>query len=615
MSKQIICKCSHQNCQFEQFLYAQQDKEKLYFEDQKSLDNYCIFHTPLEIKNNFGIRQNKRYNELIENYRLEAFSSKSNLDFSNVVFLDCDFKDKNMSGLDIDFTNTTFIKNVRFDNLKCKKLILKDTLFLDGGGIKNRIEDKNLDIKNLEFRPYALHSDFVIDIGGYVNEKGLLEFDKQGIIERLRFENHKIGDGKIFFIGLNADLKEANFKNMILDNVFFQNCDLKNCYFLNSKINITEFRNCYFPQNDNKKFKDDILGRKNSVASIFMVFMSFYLLDLMTQFIQINSLIENIFAIIYTLLIVSFLPIFLSSLNSLEQAISYYIRQVLDKIDKSANKKQENTVIENHKKSFNVHYCIADEKDIYKTLEAYATAKDKTNSTQKTLQQSLDSLSSSYSQLKDNFKDTDFQVSGDFFYAQRYTEILAHSKRSSNDLMMYNIHHFTNAFGESYMKPLVWLVLTLIFFAFPFTPNKDYISTSATPLFLIKNAYSIENNQESLSILHKKDYANSTDNSSSFYKSMIIEDNNSTDSKILYGYDNRYDYNPQEQYILRLDTEYPRINLIHSFSNMIYPFTPEQKRWFQNISKEAVYYSLLESILLWYFTIAFVLALWHRIKR
>jgi len=606
-----MCKCSHPNCQFEQFLYTKQHREIFYFEDKENVDNYCIFHTPINIKQNFRISQKELFSKIIDDYFFQYSLKKENLDFSNVVFMDCDFKDKNISGLDIDLTNATFMENVRFDNLKCKKLILKDTKFLDGGGIKNRKKDKNLFIEDLEFRPYALNSDFVIDIGAYANDEGLIELNKQGVIEKLRFENHKIGDGKIFFIGLNKDLIKADFRNMILDKVFFQNCDLRNCYFLNSKINITEFRNCYFPQNDNRKFIGDVLGRKESISFIMFVFLSPLMFDTMIKFIKIDTIIDNILTMIYTVLIVLFIPIFLASLNSLEQLIFYYVRKA-DKLYVLTNKNQNNEAVENHNKSFNVHFCIADEKDIYTHLEAHSKIKNKNSleHNKETLQKTLDSLSSSYSQLKDNFKDRDFQVSGDFFYAQRYTEILANSKRSFNDLMMYNIHQFTNGFGESYMKPLIWFVLTIVVFSFPFlfTPNKDYISTYSTPLFLIKDA----NTSNLNSILYIKD-KNNTKNS--FFNNLTIvnyEQNNS----ILYGYDNRYNYHIQEQYVLELDeNQSTKIRLIHSFSNMIYPFTPEQKKWFQNISYHAVFYSLIESILLWYFAIAFILALWHRIKR
>lgn len=592
-----MCKCSYSNCQFEQFLHTQQNKEIFYFEDKKNVDNYCIFHTPINIKQNFRISQKELFSKIIDDYFFQAILKKENINFSNVVFLDFDFKDKNISGLDIDLTNATFMENVRFDNLKCKKLVLKDTKFLDGGGIKNKVKDKNLFIEELIFRPYTLESDFVIDIGSYINDKGLVERNNQGIIRDIEFENHKVGNGKIFFIGLNEDTQKANFKNMILDNVFFQNCDL---------------RNCYFPQNDNRMFNNDILGRNNSKASILLVFISFPLFDLMIAYIKIDTIVDNIFTIIFATLIVLFIPIFLASLNSLEQLIFYYARKASDKLDVLTNKNQDNKAVANHKKSFNVHFCIADEKDIYTYLEAYSKIKNK-NSLEydkEILQKTLDSLSSSYSQLKDNFKDKDFQVSGDFFYAQRYTEILANSKRSFNDLMMYNIHQFTNGFGESYMKPLIWFVLTIVVFSFPFlfTPNKDYISTYSTPLFLIKDA-----NTDNLNgILYIND-KNNTKNS--FFNNLTVV-NYEQNNIILYGYDNRYNYHIQEQCVLELDeNQSTKIRLIHSFSNMIYPFTPEQKKWFQNISYNAVFYSLIESILLWYFAIAFILALWHRIKR
>ena len=610
VQSKIMCKCSHPNCQFEQFLFTKQNQEIFYFEDKENIDNYCIFHTPLKIKQNFRISQKELFSKIIDDYFVQSILKKENLNFKDVVFLDYDFRDKILTGLEIDFTNTTFMENIRFDNLKCKKLILKDTKFLDGGGLKNRGEDKNLFIEELEFRPYILNSDFVIDIGAYASDEGLIELNKQGVIEKLRFENHKIGDGKIFFIGLNKDLIKADFRNMILDNVFFQNCDLRNCYFLNSKINTTEFRNCYFPQNDNRKFIGDVLGRKESIAFIALVFLLPFVFDVMSMFIKIDTIIDNILTMIYTVLIVSFIPIFLASLNSLEQLISYYIRKISDKLDVLINKNQGNKAVGNHKKSFNVHFCIADEKDIYTHLENHSKIKNKNSleHNKETLQKTLDSLSSSYSQLKDNFKDTDFQISGDFFYSQRYTEILANSKKSFNDWMMYNFHQFTNGFGESYMKPLIWFVLVIVSFAFPFTLNKDYISTSATPLFLIKDANT--SNLNSILYIYDK---NNTKNS--FFNNLTVvnyEQNNS----ILYGYDNRYNYHIQEQFVLELDeNQSTKINLIHSFSNMIYPFAPEQKRWFQNISEKAVFYSLLESILLWYFAIAFILALWHRIKR
>lgn len=594
-----MCKCSHLNCQFEQLINTKINREIFYFEDKENVDSYCIFHAPQKIKVNFRLSQKELFREIIDRYFIHSTFNEKNLNFSNVTFIDGDFKDRNISGLDIDFTNAIFIENARFDNLKCKKLILKDTQFLNGGGIKNRKEDKNLYIQELEFRPYALHSDFVIDIGAYVNDDGLLEFDKRGVLENIRFENHQVGDGRVFFIGLNEYVQKADFTNMVLDKVFFQNCDLHNCYFLNAKIAKTEFRNCYFPQNGNRMFNYDIFGRVNS-----LIFLLVFPLFSYTGYSFFNDEAfqndpDNINSI-FLLVVPFYILLLLASLNLWIEFFSYWLRIKL--FDDN----------EGNIKSFHVHYCIADERKIYEDLTKYSKIKDKNRleSNTEQLKKTLDSLSSSYSQLKENFTETDFQVSGDFFYSQRYTEILAHHKRNYFDLLIYNVHQFTNGFGESYIKPFIWFVLTLVLFVFPCTPNQDYVSTSATPLFLIKDA---NTSDKSTTLLYIKD-KNETKNS--FYNNLTVFNYDESNKSNLYGYDNRYNYHIQKQYILALDeNKSSQIKLMHSFSNIIYPFTPEQKRWFQNVSDRAVYFSLIESILLWYFGIAFVLALWHRIKR
>ncbi|WP_345980963.1 hypothetical protein [Sulfurimonas sp. HSL3-2] len=597
----MIYTCSHPNCQFEQ-LISSKNKKIYYFEDNKNIDSYCIFHAPLSIKKNFRVFQKELYNEILEDYIFESILKEKDIDFSNVVFLDYDFKDKNFIGLNIDLTNAIFQNNVRFDNLKCKKLILKDTKFLDGGGIKNRQEDKNLLIEELQFRPYALESDFVIDIGSYINDKGLVELNKQGVIKKIRFENHKVGAGKIFFIGLNEYIEEANFRNMLLDNVFFQNCYLKNCYFLNSKINQTEFRNCYFPQITNRILNNEIQGKDH-----WMILLMFPLILLVGWPLFLSFKYNDFLFYVYLIVFIPYILIFLASLNLWVELSSYLIKKI------KFNNHIRSVKRLNNIEFFNTHYCIADERYIYEKLDEFLKIKDKTTleKQREIIQMSLDSLSSSYSQLKDNFQDKDFQSAGDFFYSQRYSEMLSSHKKSLIDVTIFNIHHFTNGFGESYMKPFLWFVLTIIFFALPLQPNHDYVSTSATPLFLIKDMNISDNNITSNLYINYQ-----TDNllKNSFQNSLQVHGQHK-EKNILYGYDNRYDFNITKQYILKLNEQYFGLSLIKSFSNMIYPFTPEQKKWFQNISKGAVFLSLLESILLWYFAIAFILALWHRIKR
>lgn len=586
-------KCSCPNCQFEEFLSNQKKKEIFYFEDKENFDNYCIFHAPLKIKEYFRISQKEVFKDIIDEYINFCISKKKEkIDFKNVVFLEYDFKNQNLKNFDIDFTNSIFKKNIRFDNLKCKKLIFTDTLFLDGGAIKNRNQDKNLQIEELEFRPYSLQSDFVIDLGAYVNRKSnLVELDNQGIIERIKFENHKVGDGKIFFIGLNQYVQKVDFRNMLLDKVYFQNCNLENCYFLNSKIDKTEFRNCYFPQNQNRILTNQITGYNTIISlgiSPIMIIPFFTFEDIFSSFPNLSILIS-----------LPYILLFLAYLNLWVEFLSYFIRNSNFHIVRIGKIKR----IDNEIQTLNMHYSIADEKLIYDKLENFLKIKNKNEIKiyREKLQVSLDSLASSYSQLKDNFKDKDFQISGDFFYSQRYTELLSQHKKNIWDYFILNIHHFTNGFGESYIKPLVWFVLIIIFFSLPLCSNKDFISTSSTPLFLVKDFNEKDNSlnihSSFKSILKINEYE----------KELLKEDT-------LYGYDERFNYHIKEQKVLELK-ENKKIYLIHSFSNIIYPFTPEQKRWFQNISEKAVFLSLLESILLWYFAVAFILALWHRIKR
>jgi uncharacterized protein YjbI with pentapeptide repeats len=537
-------KCSCINCQFEDFLANQSNKDILYFEDEENFDNYCIFHAPLKIKEKFRISQKEVFKNIIDEYINYCMMKNVNkIDFKNVIFLDYDFRNKNLKEFDLDFTNAIFKKNIRFDNLKCKKLIFKDTLFLDGGAIKNRDKDKNLQIEELEFRPYSLESDFVIDLGSYVNrENSLVELDNQGIIKQIKFENHKVGEGKIFFIGLNQYAEKVDFRNMLLDKVYFQNCNLEKCYFLNSKIDKTEFRNCYFPQNQNRILNNEIVGKYKSraflfIAPLMIIFMYVFIEDFKERYIEEYSL--YILSYIYLFMSIFYLIVFLASLNLWIEFISYVVERINSKIIEIRKNKQ----LDEYIKSFNVHFSIADEKRIYEKFNNLLEIKDfqTFESNKKILQISLDSLSSSYSQLKDNFKDKDFQISGDFFYSQRYTELLSQHKKDFWDLLIFNIHHFTNGFGEKYFRPLVWFIFTILLFSLPLIPNKDFISTSSTPLFLIKT---VENDSNSDVITYKLDIDND------FKKVLIVngyKDLCSESKELnLYGYDNRFNYHIKE---------------------------------------------------------------------
>jgi hypothetical protein len=395
---------------------------------------------------------------------------------------------------------------------------------------------------------------------------------------------------------------------MVLDNVFFQNCDLRKCYFLNSKIDKTEFRNCYFPQNDNKGW-NEVVKRYERIAQFCLFVFSTVGICFFTDLFNFFVDSDTTYSMFFILSILLFF-LFLTLLNFITELALFSIKKLIPKKIMDIIEKSH---LLNPIKQLHTHYCIADEKLIYEQMGKLPIYRGETFYHQRTvLQKSLDSLSSSYSQLKDNFKEKDFQVSGDFFYSQRYTEVLSSYKRGFLDLLIYEIHHVTNGFGESYLKPFFWFMAILVGFASLnlIQPNIDYISTSSTPYFLVKKTTKSDDNKTTILQFNQTNELNS-----SFFKAFDVNKTQQETNETLLGYDGRYNFEKPEQYILALDENKIGLGLIKSFSNMIYPFTPEQKRWFQNISEHAVFLSLLESIFLWYFAIAFILALWHRIKR
>lgn len=190
-------KCSCHECQFDNFLISKKNHKVYYFEDEENFDLFCIFHAPQKIKKNFRVSQKSLFDNIIEEYINCKKNDNRNINFDNSIFLKYNFSNLKLKNLNLSFNNTIFLEYVRFDNIKCNILDFRDTTFYNGGGIKNRSEDENLNIKNLNFRPEILESDFVIDIGKYANNSGL-QTNKIGIIKNIKFENHKVGNGKVF---------------------------------------------------------------------------------------------------------------------------------------------------------------------------------------------------------------------------------------------------------------------------------------------------------------------------------------------------------------------------------------------------------------------------------
>ena len=576
-----MSRCSHKNCQYEPFLKEIFLKDCVYISDNDNSDIYCIFHAHQKLKENFILAKIELFEKMIFEYiRFVQISTTKYIDFSNVVFTNKSFLENkstflDLQGYELDFSGAIFLQNIRFDNIKCKKLIFHDSEFLNGGGIKNKGGNKNLEIEELVFEPYTLHSDFVIDIGKYAKKDKSLIQDNKGIIKKIKFENHKIGEGYIFFIGLNQETEEAHFENMLLDKVYFFNCDLTHCYFLNSKIEDVEFTNCTFPKMKNVAVP---LKINDFIITVIIFIVAYYVYSIIPSYMEESE--KAIYAFLsislygFSIVLILFIFMFLAIIDKFVWKFLAFIR-----LDNS------------------FHFCIADAQHIYKNKNQEIKA-------------TLESLSSIYLQLKNNFKEKDYQLSGDFFYAQRYTELLLgyeNTKKNIPDLYLYHIHHFTNGFGEKFLRPIITFVTIVILYIFVFDsilkPNRDYISTSSTPFYLVENIKK-ENGSNNLFVIN--------DANSSFMKTIELE--NVEYTKQMYGYNMRGNYAMKSQYIFRLKESIDTA-LMKSLSNILYPFSFGNKKWFQDVSREAFFASILETILLWYFAGAALLALWHRIKR
>jgi len=516
-----MCSCIIKNCQYDKFFNSKefiQDKKLYYVKDSDSLDQYCLFHTHEAVKEKFTYYQNELFKKTILDYIDFCIVNKQTIDFSQSVF-HVPFEVNDLKEVEtIDFTETIFVEYFRMDNLECKKIIFKDTEFHDGGGIKNKGGEKKVNIENLIFRPYQLESDFVIDIGKYANNKGLIESDTYGVVKNIRFENHKKGKGIVYFIGLNEHIEEANFRNMNLDNVSFQNCDLSKCYFLNAKVDKTEFRNCAFPK------KKDFL--KNQIFGLLMSLLSgtilvFYSLE--SSSLQVLLLLLFIFSILY------FLVPF-----------------------------------------FNSHIFIFDEITI--------RHKDK-----KIRYDTWKSLSEAYRMLNENLSKNDYQRGGDFFYSQRLAQLYYNKEILDN--FLYNIHYLANGFGEKYIRPLFIFSFLILFFSLFYIGNKSFVATEQTPQFFLAKDTNININLP-------------------YYKNQIFQVVKDGNSSIT-----------ERRYIpSQLDNDWST-NFVYSSSQFISPFIAKNKAFFKTVSSKSAILNIIETILLYFFFGAFLLAVKNRIKR
>lgn len=551
--------------------------------------NIEILQCPKYVKNKRGLEE--FFSQLSE-YCDERVSLvfKNNV-FEEIIYFKYLIEKYDVIFEKIVFDNVTFKQYVRFNDIQCEELEFLNVSFEKGGGLKNREGQYTLDIGRLIFRPFQVENDFVIDLGNYANKDGFLETEKIGRIREIEFENHKEGNGQIYLIGINQYTEVAHFRNKILDQVSFQNCSLANCYFLNAKIDKTEFRNCVFPEIRNH-FRVNGLDIKTNISMLIFFVLSVPLV--------LNNLNNNFFDFdnpIFFFIFIFFVPFYvllgLFALNGISHPIEYWVSGVI-----KGNKKTSLNKIEN----FHHHFGVKDEEIINNALKNFKDSKNLAAREQ--LQQSYFNLIELYRQLKENFDKSDFQTAGNFFYAQRYIEMISTTyKKSWTESWVLNIHYMVNGFGERFIRPLVLLILTIVVFSMmPFKANLDYISTQNTPKFLLIE----HSNNGEYAILPSPSEGNQT-----YYPVVTFTQEDNSTQYILNGEKIDKEVNV---YISTLKNDW-HTQFYYSLSHMVLPFASENRQWFKEVSQLAIFFGYLESALLWLFSGAFVLALYHRIKR
>lgn len=509
----------------------------------------------------------------------------------------------------LSFKNVIFQKYVRFDNLQCINLEFIDVYFEKGGGIKRKRDNGFLQIATLVFKPFQVQNDFVIDLGMHANENGLLEIADRCSIQNIEFENHKDGNGKIYFIGIHKDT-DADFRNMMLDNVFFQGSDFTNTCFLNAKIDKTEFHNCIFPEIRNHKYVN-MLDEKWNVRFIQIGFVVITI----SMYIFVQQLFLDQYPILFNF-ILFFIPFYLLialfSLNAWFHPFEYFFGNLL---------KMTNLLALNKVQGLHHHFGTKDEVLINEVLLQFAH-KSKMDQDyfplRNQLQHSYFSLIELYKQLKENFGKNDFQTAGNFFYSQRYMEMISVTyKKSLPESWVLNVHCFVNGFGERFMRPLILLITTIVLFAWipelaipkdvlpkwmnlpkAITANKDYIATSSTPMFLLQVD---DRNKSCAPILMDAN------------QSITLQVQNEKQKNFYL--DKKIDNNATISFAVPKLKEDWHTAFYYSLSHFNDPFLSDNRQWFQEVSEKAIFWGWVERGLLWLFSVAFALAVFHRIKR
>ncbi len=477
----------------------------------------------------------------------------------------------------MSFDETTFNIYPNFDNLRCYKLSFSNTVF--GKGARFR----NLDVDEVLFEPKELNADATF----YHREKadidaGVLRGDYKGKIGKFQYRHQLLGNGITFMVGMRFT-EQAKFTDCELDKIQFSFIDeisMSKCFFANSTMEDTKFYNCNFPFMPDRCFVFDF-----KITSCFGgIFLSILLLSAVFSFIVADSyLIALVVPLLFPNIII--MPI-LHIIGALMRKIfrSHANSHIAIADDIAMNKKQDKEHIE----------------DNYKTIREI------------------------YRQLRVNFeKHGDYQTAGDFYYSQRYVEMINFYISFNLQFMqsiLFNIHYFINGFGERYLRAFIWFVLTVICFIFFTNPNGDFISTKSTPEYFL-SAYRESNSTTSQIYYNRSSITGDVskmDNPTNFMEiattNYITNSRQIDTNKTFFGFDNRFDFDYTSQLIPTLKNDL-EVRFAHSISKIIAPFISEEKKWFQDRSEKAYYLGFLETVLLWFFFLAFLLAIKNRIRR
>ena len=492
----------------------------------------------------------------------------NDFDFSKVIFDSLDSNKKEcFKFVTFYFKNSTFKSHISFSQFNCKKLIFDNSTFKLGATIKN----SNFQV--VRFLPKELDSDVIFKNCEILYFKYRTQKIGEAFIRfyDVIFGNKiKIVDKEFKFFKSIKNCKvikeekekskykygKADFRNSNLDYVHFQNIDMKNVYLLESKVDKTILQNCQFPYHKNIYHVHSI---KFVLKALGFACLGVAIIYIMMFFLLKESiLLMYIYISILSPVFIDFFMIFILKVSLFDGSI----------------------VIADDLKKFKKNNFLREKKvkEIYRQLSL-------------NYENSLDSVKAM-----------------DFYYNYRYINYTFYINSNLSFLygLLFPIHHAVNSFGTNWFKPLVWFLLTIICFSFLTTPNIDYISTQSTPSYLLI-AY-----KKNKVISFDRSRVSEENNSSAHF--LLIAKTNLKDENSTFAYDNRFDFNFSQQYIPMLIDDF-KIHFYYSVSHIISPFVPDNKKWFANRSEKAVYLSFLETILLWFFFGAFILAIKNRIKR